>query len=153
MSESTASPTAEGPTHATRAADPAPTAWVGWVWFAAIVLITVGLFNVIDGLVALFRGDLFTVVPGGLLVLDLTAWGWVHLIIGAVQIIVAFPLLRGATWARSIVVLLAMLNAVTQLAFLSAYPIWSIIVIVLDVVVIYAVVVHGDEVKQVVQGW
>ena len=153
MSESTASPTAEGPAHAQRAADPAPTAWVGWVWFAAIVLITVGLFNVIDGLVALFRGDLFTVVPGGLLVLDLTAWGWVHLIIGAVQIIVAFPLLRGATWARSIVVLLAMLNAVTQLAFLSAYPIWSIIVIVLDVVVIYAVVVHGDEVKQVVQGW
>jgi hypothetical protein len=153
MSESTASSTAGGPASAPRASAPAPTAWVGWIWFAGIVLITVGLFNIIDGLVALFRGDLFTVGPGGLLVLDLTAWGWVHLIIGIVQVLIAFPLLRGAAWARSIVVLLAMLNAVTQLAFLSAYPIWSLIVIALDVVVIWAVVVHGDEVRQVDQGW
>jgi len=123
------------------------TGWVGWIFFAAIMLITVGLFNVIDGLVALFRGDLYTVTPNGLLVFDLTAWGWVHLILGVIQLAVAFPLLRGARWARVLTILLAVVNAATQLAFLSAFPVWAVIVIALDVLVIWAVVVHGDELE------
>jgi hypothetical protein len=122
-----------------------PTEWTGWIKFAAIVFFLVGSFNIINGLVALYRGDLYTVTPNGLLLFDLTGWGWIHLVFGVVQVAVALPLTRGAYWARTTAILLACVNAVTQLTFLPAFPLWAMIVIALDLLVIWAVVVHGDE--------
>jgi hypothetical protein len=117
----------------------------GWVAFAAIMLIMVGAFNAIDGLVALLKDEVFVTTPHGLLVFDLTAWGWINLVFGAAQFLVGLALTRGAFWARMVAVVLVSLNALGQLAFLSAYPIWSLIIITLDVIVIWALVVHGDE--------
>ncbi|MDQ0380964.1 DUF7144 family membrane protein [Amycolatopsis thermophila] len=125
-----------------------PTAWLGWIWFAAAMMVLLGMFNIIEGLVALFHGDFYAVGPQGLLVFDLTSWGWIHLIIGALAVAAGFGLFTGAAWARVTAVVLATINAVAQLAFLSAYPVWGALVIALDVVVIWAVVVHGGEVRR-----
>jgi len=125
-----------------------PSLWVGWLWFASVMMVMVGLFNVIFGLVALFRDEYYVTGPNGLLLFDITGWGWIHLIIGAVAVAAGFALLSGAVWARATAVLLAGLNALAQLAFLPAYPAWSLIAIALDVVVIWAVLVHGGETRE-----
>jgi len=123
------------------------TAWLGWIWFGGSMMVLLGVFNVIEGLVALFNDDYYLVGPQGLLVFDLTGWGWVHLIIGVLAIAAGAGLFTGAMWARATAVVLASINAVAQLAFLSAYPLWATLVIALDVVVIWAVVVHGGEAR------
>ncbi|KAA9163607.1 hypothetical protein FPZ12_008855 [Amycolatopsis acidicola] len=123
------------------------TLWVGWIWFGGAMMILLGIFGVIQGLVALFNDKYYVVGPEGLLVFDLTGWGWVHLILGALAIVAGFALFSGATWARVTAVVLATINAVAQLAFLSAYPVWGTICIALDVLVIWAVIVHGKEVQ------
>lgn len=124
------------------------TGWVGWVAFAAIMLLMVGAFNVIDGFAALLKDDAFVNTGKGLLVFNLTAWGWILLLFGVVQILTGLALLQGATWARVIAVLVALVNAVGQLAFLSAYPIWSTVIIAVDIIVIWAVIVHGEEMRE-----
>jgi hypothetical protein len=129
-----------------RAADSGPTAWIGWVYFAGVILLIVGCFNAIAGLVALFHDDYYLVTSNGLLVsADYKAWGWTLLIYGVVQALAGIGVLSGQTWARVIGVILAAVNALLNLGFLAAYPIWSILIIALDVVVIYALVVHGRE--------
>jgi len=117
----------------------------GWISFAGVMMIVAGLFNVIIGLVALFRSDYYVRGPQGLLVLDLTGWGWVHLILGALIVLTGFALFTGAAWARVITVLLAGFNALTQLVFISAFPLWGVIVIAVDILVIWAVTAHGNE--------
>ena len=77
--------------------------------------------------------------------MDYTGWGWAHLIIGLIVVFAGLGLFTGQTWARIVAVMLAMFSAVANLAFLSAYPIWSTIMIVVDILVIYAVLVHGDR--------
>jgi hypothetical protein len=131
----------------TEPATPTPTAWLGWIWFGGAMMILLGLFNVIEGLVALFNTRYYVVGPQGLLVFNLSNWGWIHLIIGVLAVVAGVALFTGALWARVVAVVLATINALAQLAFLSAYPLWATIVIALDVVVIWAVIVHGGEAK------
>jgi hypothetical protein len=123
------------------------TAWTGWVWFAAVMMIMTGSFNVIYGLVALFDDKYYTLGPQGVLVFDITQWGWILLIFGIVAVLAGIALFRGAMWARVVAVLLAGLNAVGHMVFMSAYPFWALITIFIDVLVIWAVIVHGDEMK------
>jgi len=121
------------------------TAWATWIWFAALMMIMMGTFTAIFGLVALFNDTYYTVGPQGLLVFDITQWGWVHLILGVLAVAAGIALFSGAMWARVVAVGLAMINAIAQLAFMSAYPVWAMIVIALDVLVIWALIVHGGE--------
>jgi hypothetical protein len=134
-------------TRTSSARRPVSTAWVGWVWFAAVMLIMTGSFNVIYGLVALFDDKYYTLSRQGLLVFDITQWGWILLVFGIVAIFGGIALFRGAMWARVVAVLLAGLNAIGHMAFMSAYPVWAMITIVIDVLVIYAVIAHGSEMK------
>jgi hypothetical protein len=121
------------------------TGWLGWIWFAGIMMIVMGAFNAIEGLVALFRGEYYVVTEEQVLVFDITAWGWITLLIGVLVALAGAALLSGAAWARVVAVVLAVVNAVAQLAFVSVHPLWSTIVIALCVTVIWAVVVHGAE--------
>jgi hypothetical protein len=120
--------------------------WFGWIAFAGAMLILLGTFHAIAGLVALFDEDYYLVGKGGLVVeVDYTGWGWIHLIIGVILILAGMGLFTGQTWARIVAVTVAMISAVVNLAFLAAYPLWSAIMIAVDILVIYAVLVYGDK--------
>jgi hypothetical protein len=122
------------------------TAWTGWVVFAGVMLMLVGVFQLIDGLVALFDDGYYVVRPDGLVVnVDYTAWGWLHLVIGIVALGAGFGLLAGRMWARIVAIGVAGLSAIVNFAFIGAYPVWSVILITIDVLVIYAVAAHGRE--------
>ena len=124
------------------------TGWVGWIFFSGLLMVMLGMFQATMGIVALFKDDYYLVGRNGLVLsLDYTAWGWVHLIIGILALAAGFGVLVGQMWARVIGIILALVSAVGNLVFIAAYPIWSTIVIVLDVLIIYALSVHGREVK------
>lgn len=110
----------------------------GWLSFAGIVAIVVGLFNVIDGLVALLRQDYYLVTQQDILIFNFTVWGWIWLIIGIVQIAVGAGILSGKLWARTVGVVMAVLAALGHLVFLRAFPVWSVMVIALCVILVYA---------------
>jgi hypothetical protein len=123
--------------------------WVGWVGFAGVMMVLLGTFHIIDGLIALFRDEYFLVGRSGLAVnVDFTTWGWVHLIGGVLLIAAGIGVFSGQVWARSVGVLLAMISAVVNIGFLSAYPIWSAIMILVDILVIWALMVHGGELRE-----
>jgi hypothetical protein len=114
----------------------------GWAGFAAIVFVTLGLFNIFDGVVALANDDFFK--ADELLFGDLSMWGVFFLVIGVVQLLTALLIFRGSFLGSLLGVTLAAVNAVIALLSVGAYPIWSLIILALDGVVIYALTVHGD---------
>jgi hypothetical protein len=125
------------------------TAWVGWIAFAGTMMVMVGAFHVIQGLVALFNDEYYLVGKSGLTVsLDFTAWGWIHIIGGLVVAGAGVALFTGRIWARAVGVIVAMISAFVNIGFLSAYPIWSAIMIGVDVLVIWALTVHGGELRE-----
>jgi len=125
-----------------------PTAWVGMIIFGGIMMLMMGAFQIIEGLVALFNDEYYLVTRNGLIIsFDYTAWGWTHLIIGLIAVCAGIGVLLGQMWARVVGIIIAVVSALANIAFLSAYPVWSTIVIATDVLVIYALTVHGREVK------
>jgi hypothetical protein len=121
---------------------------VGWIIFAGIMMVMLGTFQAIEGLVAIFKDSYFVVPRSGLVVsVDYTAWGWVHLLLGILVAGAGLGVMAGQMWARVIGILLALVSAVVNIAFIAANPVWSTILITLDVLVIYALTVHGKETK------
>lgn len=123
------------------------TGWVGWVYFAAFMLVVLGFFQSILGLTALLNDEFYLALNGTLLVFDYTTWGWIHLIFGIIAIVAGTALFNGSMWARVLAVILVGINFLMQFAFVGVYPLWSIIVMVIDVLVLYALTVHGGEVS------
>jgi hypothetical protein len=118
----------------------------GWVRFAAVVMMIVGVFGVIEGLVAVLTPAYFVSVGGAVFVLSLAGWGWVHLALGALVAIVGASLLGEApSWARGTAVALVAISAILHLTFVAAAPVWSILVIALDVIVLYGLITSWDE--------
>jgi hypothetical protein len=152
-SSPTSSPTQSGSAPAGSPAGGAPprqvTGWVGWVAFAGVMLVMLGVFQLIEGLVAIFDNGYFVVRPDGLVVnVDYNAWGWLHFALGVLGIVIGLGLLRGNAAARVAGVILAAVSAIVNLGFIAAYPVWSTIIIAVDVIVIYAIVVHGGELER-----
>jgi hypothetical protein len=117
----------------------------GWIAFAGIVLFLNGICGALYGLTAILNDDVVTVGGGtGVTVWDFTGWGWIQLIIGVVMAIVAVGLFTGNGAARWLAIFMAMLSALAQFGIISAFPLWAILVIVLDVVIIYQLVVRWD---------
>jgi hypothetical protein len=132
----------------THEAPPQPTGWTGWVAFGAMMMILLGAFQVIAGLVALFDEGYYLVGTNGLVVnVDYTAWGWAHLLIGIVAVAAGFGLFTGAMWARVLGIAVAVVSAIVNFAFIPAFPFWALTMITLDVLVIYAIAAHGREMK------
>ncbi|MCR2785309.1 MULTISPECIES: hypothetical protein [unclassified Microbacterium] len=125
------------------------TGWTAWAIFAATMLILAGVFDIIYGLVAVIGPDsaYFIAATGDLFLLDVAGWGWWHLISGASLVVIGVALLSGATWARVVAIILVGLNAVGQLTLLPVQPWWSLIVLTIDILIIYALTVHGRELK------
>ena len=128
--------------------DTRTTGWTGWVVFAGVVLLISGIFSVVQGLAALIGPDTcYVLTSGSLWLMDVAGWGWWNLIIGVLLVLTALALFAGQTWARVIAVILAVLSAVGQLLLIPAQPWWALIVIAIDVLVIYALIVHGRELR------
>ncbi|MEU0564615.1 hypothetical protein ABZ297_04315 [Nonomuraea sp. NPDC005983] len=121
------------------------TGWVGWVWFAGLMMIMSGVFNAITGLYGIFNNHMYVTGAGELMILSLTGWGWVHLIFGILLVIAGVALTAGQLWARIVAIVLAAINAMTQLLWIDVNPWWSLAVIAVDVLVLYALIVHGRE--------
>jgi hypothetical protein len=119
----------------------------GWKSFAAILLMVVGFFNVIDGLTAITRANYFKSTGTNQFPItnNINTWGWIVLVLGVILILASFGLFAGSTWARAIAILFASLNALAQLAWLAHFPLWSFTIILVDVLVIYGVAVHGGR--------
>lgn len=120
----------------------------GWALFAVALLAMAGAFQIINGLVALFRSGTYLVGTDGLVVdVDYSTWGWVHIGLGVLALLAALGLVRGHLWARILGVGLAMLSAIVYMGFIAAFPALALVVITLDVLVAYAIIVHGGDLK------
>ena len=119
----------------------------GWIGFAGIVMVILGFVNVLQGLIALFQDDYYVVTRSGFLLVDLTAWGWIMLIWGALVLLAGCGLLGGQGWARWFAIFVVSLNFFAQLGFLgnSQYPLWSLTAVGLSLVVLFALTVRWSE--------
>jgi hypothetical protein len=136
----------ESSTRATSYDDPS-----GWVeiMFAAILMFMLGCFHALQGLVALLDDQKFSVTDDGLVMpADYTVWGWVHLIGGIIVALAGILLFVGRMWARVVGIIAASASAIVNITFLSAYPIWSAIMIALDILIIWTLTVHGSKIQQ-----
>jgi hypothetical protein len=120
----------------------------GWALFAVVVLLLAGCFQIVNGLIALFRSGTYEVGSKGLAIdVDYKTWGWVHLGLGLLAVLAALGLMRGHVWAAIVGVTLAALSAVAYLTFIPAFPALCLVVIALNVLVIFAITVHGGDLK------
>jgi hypothetical protein len=114
-------------------------AWSGWVIFAAIVMFTIGAIDIIQGLAALLKDEVYLVTDSGLLVsTDYTTWGWTLLIWGIVLILAGAALFSGKEWGRWFAIVAIVINLIGQIAWFPAYPLWSLLAIGLGITVLYA---------------
>jgi hypothetical protein len=116
---------------------------VGGITFAAVMLLIIGTFQVIAGLVAIFDDDFYVVTANYTFDLDTSGWGWIHLLIGIALLATGFGLFSRSTWAGVTAIVLAMFSAIANFFFIPYYPFWSIVVIALDVWVIWALTRPG----------
>ena len=124
--------------------DPEPSGWaVAGVTFAGCILALIGVFQIIAGLTAIFDDEFFVVTSNYTFDVDTTVWGWLHLLLGILLVVTAFGLFSRSTWAGVTAIFLAMLSAVANFFFIPYYPLWSIVLIALDVWVIWALTRPG----------
>lgn len=124
-----------------------PSSWaVGFTMFAAFMMIMIGTFQVIAGLAAIFENEFFVVTQKYAFEVDVSAWGWVHLLLGLIILSAGFGLYSGAVWARTLGVIMATISAIANFLFIPYYPVWSILIIVIDVTVIWALTAHGRDI-------
>jgi hypothetical protein len=124
------------------------TGWVGWIAFAGGMLILAGIFQFIIGLTALLNQNYFVATSESVLLFNLATWGWLHMLLGILLGLTGASLFSGNVAGRTVAVILAGLSAVANLTFLGAYPFWSIIMITVDILIIYALTVHGGEMRE-----
>ena len=129
-------------------ATPPSGAAMGLILFAGIMMIMVGVFQAIQGVVALFNDTFYVVGQKWVFSFNITTWGWIHLLAGILLAVAGYFVFQGAVWARVVGVAVAVISAVLSFMSLPYYPIWSILIIALDVFIICALTVHGRDVAQ-----
>jgi hypothetical protein len=124
---------------------------VGFTVFAAVMMMMIGFFQAIAGIVALFNDEWYVVGVGEedwTFKFDITTWGWIHLLLGIVIFLAGIALFSGQVWARTVGVILALVVAAVNFAWLPWYPVWGIIMITICVVVVWALTAHGRDIAQ-----
>jgi hypothetical protein len=111
------------------------------------MMLVIGVFQGMQGLAAILEDDLFVVGRAFAYELDLTTWGWVHLIGGIIVAVAGAFVLRGAFWAQIVGIVVAALSAIANFAYLPYYPFWSLLIIALNVLVIWALATHRGAVR------
>jgi hypothetical protein len=123
------------------------TRWTGWVAFAGVMLIIGGILNAFYGLIAVLNDEWVVWGNRASVYLDISQWGWIHLIMGLVVVLAGVGVFSGNFLARSVGVIAASASLITNFAFVPAYPIWSLVVVAIDVIVIWALIAHGKEMQ------
>ena len=116
---------------------------IGGIAFAATMMVLIGVFQILAGLVAIFNDDFYVVTQNYTFDLDVTVWGWIHLLVGIAVLATGFGLFGRRPWAGVAAIMLCMLSALVNFFFIPYYPIWSLIVIALDIWVIWSVTRAG----------
>ena len=124
------------------------TGWTGWVAFAGVMMIIGGALNLFYGIIAAVNDDWAVWTNRAVVYLDISQWGWVHIIVGLIVLLSGFGVFTGNILARTVGVVIASISLVVNFFFLPAYPIWSIIVITIDALVIWALTAHGGEMRE-----
>ena len=121
-----------------------PSGWAtSGLFFAGTILVLGGIFQAIDGIVAIANDYFFVKTQHYTFNLDVTAWGWIHLILGILMFVIGLGLFSQAAWAGVSAIVIAMLSAIANFFFIPHYPIWSLLVIGLDIWVIWALTRPG----------
>jgi hypothetical protein len=124
------------------------TGWVGWIVFAGTMMAILGVFHMFEGLIALFRHTQIVFPTSGLTVqVSYTQWGWLQLIAGALVFLAGLSLFTGRMWARTLAVILVAISALVNFAWATAFPVWSLTLLAIDLLVLYAIIAHGSEMK------
>jgi hypothetical protein len=120
---------------------------VGFILFAAIMMIMVGVFQAIQGIIAIFENEFYVATRNYLFQFDATTWGWIHLLVGLLVAFAGWGLLSGRTWARVVGLTVVLLSALANFLFIPYYPFWALLLITLDIFVIWAIAAHGGELR------
>jgi hypothetical protein len=124
------------------------TGWTGWIAFAGVMMIISGGLNAFYGLVGIVNDDWVVWTNRASLTLDISQWGWVHLIVGLVVLLAGIGVFSGNILARIVGVIAVSVSLISNFLFIPAYPLWALIVITIDVLVIWALTAHGSEMRQ-----
>ena len=128
---------------------PEPSGWaVGFTVFAAVMMLMVGAWQALAGLIAIFENEFYVPTRNYIFQFDATSWGWIHLVVGLIVALAGWGILSGQTWARVVGITIAAFSATTNFLFIPYYPFWAILIITLDVFVIWALTAHGREFKE-----
>lgn len=127
------------------------TGWVGWIALGAVFMVLSGVYQLIVGMAAVFNNDWVVFASEGVYLVDLATWGWAHLILGALLVGTGLSLFSGSTVGRAIATVVISLTILVNLMFLFALPVWSIIALIVNALVLYAILAHGDELKPIAQ--
>lgn len=120
------------------------TTYSGWATFAGVMMFLVGSLDAIWGLGAIFNDDVVVVGGHGALIADISLWGWVHLVLGSIVAVAGVGLIRGSSVSRFVAIALVVVNALSHIVFFPAAPLWSFLLIILDVTIIYQLTVRWD---------
>jgi len=112
---------------------------------AATFLVIAGVWHVIAGFAAVVHDNVYVATPQYIYSFDLTAWGWIHMLLGVLEIVAGFAVLKGQTWARVVGIVLASLSMIANFGFLPHYPLWSLLIIALDAGIIWALTTYRRE--------
>jgi hypothetical protein len=122
---------------------------VGWAvglsLFAGVIMIIGGVFNAMEGVVALARDEVYVATPRYIFAFDLTTWGWVHIILGLLVVAAGVGVVTGQLWGRVVGITIALLSMLGNFAFIPYYPVWSLLIIALNVFVIWALCVYNRD--------
>jgi hypothetical protein len=123
-----------------------PSRWaVGFTFFAGAMMIMVGMFQAIEGLAAVLQDDFYVVTADYAFEMDVTTWGWIHLIGGSIVCLAGAFLLTGNVVARIIGITVALFSAISNFFFIPYYPLWTILIIALNIVIIWALLNYRGE--------
>jgi hypothetical protein len=122
-------------------------AWAGWISFAGTMLLLIGAINVFEGLLAVISGDRVVAAPDEFVLVDMTSWGWTLVVSGVLLGALGIGLLMWVSWARIAAIVVLGLHAASQVVWLGAYPVWSMLMIALDTVVIFALTMRWSAAR------
>ena len=134
---------------------PSNNAYAGWIGFAGLLMIVMGAIDFFEGLIAIIRGGYFYGLTSSnqIIIFDSKTWGWLTLLWGILVLLAGFGLVGGAGWARWFSIIAVAISILHKLAFVgsAAYPLWSLAVLALSIIILYALTVHwGDREKMAV---